>query len=78
VKGIAFTDSVHSRGKETKKKGSALLASRARNWVKSKKPLDTQIDELSSYQVWEVENEVVGTKKKKWKCSRMKSTLCAA
>eukprot|EP00026_Physarum_polycephalum_P010134 Phypoly_transcript_10285.p1 GENE.Phypoly_transcript_10285~~Phypoly_transcript_10285.p1 ORF type:complete len:331 (+),score=73.34 Phypoly_transcript_10285:209-1201(+) len=50
VKGIAFTDSVHSVKSETKKKGSAFLAARARNWVKSKKPLDTEIQELSSIQ----------------------------
>jgi hypothetical protein len=34
-----------------KKKAGAFLAERACNWVTSKKPLDTEIEELSNYQV---------------------------
>jgi len=50
VKGIAFTDSVHSLPSSLPKKGRTFLAEHSCNWVKSKKPLDTPIEELSAYQ----------------------------
>jgi len=48
VKGIAFTDSVHSLSPRISKKARALLAKKSRDWVTSKRPLDAKIEELSN------------------------------
>jgi len=50
VKGIAFTDSVHSLNPRLTKEARAFLAHHARNWVKSKEPLDTLIHKKDPHQ----------------------------